>query len=648
MNYLYILATLLLLTLGGQAQAQPEPLAFGQLDARLLSAAPFTGDSAAEAVILCDYGMASIVGEGARTQVKFDRVTRIKILKKAGFDWGKVEVLLRHEQADHAERLTNLQGFTYNLVGGQVQRQALPESSVFTDRVSALYSLHKFALPNVREGSVIEYRYTLLSDYVFSFRGWQFQHSIPVRWSEYRAAMPHQFVYKILLQSKYPLALEEKAGEHSLTPRFRWAMRDVPALRTEPYMTTAADYVDGLTFELANYDGQDVSRSWEQIDYFITHDPELGQQLDAAGFLKADLARLPAPAAGNELQRLAAVRALVGRAVRCTGELRLQASAPLRKIYLETHQGNVADVNFLLVAALRAAGFQASPVLLSTRSHGRIRASLPLLSQFNYVAAHVALPDGQELVLDATDPRLPYDMLPERCLNQQGRLIGDKAGTSRWIELRPRHRHTHLQRVELQLSADGTLRGQVHEEFAGYAGAEARRELREQGERSYSQQQARQHAGWLYEGLKVSNADSAALPLALSYRLTLPSTGKQALDLIYLSPLRDFGIPSNPFRAETRAFPVDFGMAREEMLVISLSLPPGYALAELPRSKAVDLPDNGGRFVCSTTQSGSTVQLSSRLTLRKPQYSPAEYGQLRELYRLLLEKQAEKLIVKKG
>ena len=47
-----------------------------------------------------------------------------------------------------------------------------------------------FTLSAVREGSIVEFTYTITSDFVFNLQGWQFEHSIPVRWSEYRATIP--------------------------------------------------------------------------------------------------------------------------------------------------------------------------------------------------------------------------------------------------------------------------------------------------------------------------------------------------------------------------------------------------------------------------------------------------------------------------
>lgn len=637
---------LLCLLLTRPAQAQPDPITFGQLEPQYLTAAPFAADTAAEAVVLCDYGKSTIVREDAqKLQLRFDRVTRIKILKKSGFDWAKVEVLLLHNTPGYTEQVTELRGLTYNLVAGKVTQDKLVPTSAFLEKVTDQYSLYKFALPNVREGSVIEFSYSLLSDYVLRFRGWQFQTSIPTRWSEYRAVIPHRFNYKMFVQRTQPLAIEQQASKDGLLPSYRWAMKDVPALRREPYMTTTADYVDELTFELADYSTSGITRTWENIDEFLlTHD-DFGRQLSQTGFLKAEVARLPATA--EPQQRLAAVRDLIIKNVKYSGVPGLLAVEPLRRSYQETHQGTASTINLLLVGALRAAGFMANPLLLSTRRHGKVQLNTPQLTQFNYAVAHVKLPDGEELLLDATNPQLPYDLLPEQCLNQQGRLLGERAGTSRWVEVKPSHRHVHLQRVQLRLTPSGAFSGEAHEEYAGYAGAEAREELNRDGEKKFIQTLAHEHPTLLITKPVVAGRDSARLPLSVDYSFAQAAESTKPFDLIYLSPLRDFGLVRNPFRAESRLYPVDFGMAQEETLLVTLTLPPGYALAAVPKSKAVDLPDNGGRFACSVTATGNTVQLTSRLTLRKPVYAAAEYAQLRELYRQLMEKQAEKLGIRK-
>jgi hypothetical protein len=288
-------------------------------------------------------------------------------------------------------------------------------------------------------------------------------------------------------------------------------------------------------------------------------------------------------------------------------------------------------------------------VLLSTRNHGRVDQQFPLLSKFNYVVALVPLAGGKELLVDATEPLLPCGVLPERCLNRVGRLIpAEKDAEGRWVDLTPTQRHVRYQQVALVLDAQGGLTGKVHEEHGGYAGADIRAELATAGEKKYLASLLQRHDNWTVPKLVVGQAEAADKPLILDYEFSQPATDPSAAGTLYLSPLGEFSAPENPFRQEARLFNVDFGAAQDETIMVNLTLPTGYELAEIPKPAVVDLPDGGGRFLYGLTASpGGTVQITSRLSLRKTVYEADQYANLRELYRLMLAKQREKLIIQK-
>ena len=63
----------------------------------------------------------------------------------------------------------------------------LDPKNVFLENQSKYYDAKKFAIPNVKEGSVIEVFYTLESPFIFQFRSWEFQSDIPKLQSEYWA-----------------------------------------------------------------------------------------------------------------------------------------------------------------------------------------------------------------------------------------------------------------------------------------------------------------------------------------------------------------------------------------------------------------------------------------------------------------------------
>jgi hypothetical protein len=659
------------------SHAQPDPVKFGKIDPKDLTAEPFAHDSA-EAVVLCDYGSTRFNLKGTSFQLESERITRIKILKKSGYGSATVQVPLYH-QGNNEEKLTSLRGYTYNLVNGAVQKTKLESSGVFTEEVNKNVRMRKFTLPNVQEGSVIEYSYTVASDFLFNFQSWTFQREIPVRWSEYRASIPEYFDYKKVVQGYLPLTINTKeenttqyqmhvdarhdpstagnqrseAVNENITAQLmshRWVMKDVPAFIDEPYMTTTDDYIARINFELAgekwpNRPYQPVASDWGKISRLLLEDENFGLQLNRGNFLKDQMQAL-ATKYPEVKDRAAAVREVVMAAVRYDGTNRYSTTGSLRRAY-DAHRGTAAEVNLLLIAALRDAGIPAQPVLLSTRDHGQVNQSFAMLDKFNYVVALVALGPDKELLVDATEPLLPCGMLPERCLNQLGRLVANDDEGGRWVSLTPTQRRVRFQQVQLTLDAQGGITGKVHEEHGGYAGATARAQYTSMGEKKYWAELASQHSGWSLPKFAVVAREDVSKPLAFDYEFTQPADDNTTAGTLYLSPLREFASEQNPFRHNNRTFPVDFGSTQEEMMMITLSLPAGYELAETPKPMVVDMPDGGGRFMYSVAATGSTVQITSRMNLRKPVYAAEEYTHLQEFYRLMLTKHAEKLVIKK-
>ncbi|GAA3951050.1 transglutaminase domain-containing protein [Hymenobacter algoricola] len=659
------------------AFSQEAPIKFGKIDERDLTGANFVADSAAAAVILCDYGRSHFEYIDGDFRILFERVTRIKILKKSGYDWATVKVPLYHKERN-AEKLTGLKGFTYNLVDGHMVKEKLPTEAIFRDEATANVTVRKFTLPNVRVGSIIEYSYLVTSDFLFNFQDWQFQHEIPVRWSEYQATIPKYFDYKTLMQGYDALALNEHtegvmqaalresggtsgsgfatqrvAGSTTMvqvpTKIHRWVMKDVPAFRDEPYMTSYKDYVDRIDFELAGirWEGQPyqpVSNTWVQIDRELLTDDNFGAQLKRGSFMKDQLTPLLAKET-DPAARVAAIHALVRKSVKYNGTDRLYTAGTLRHAY-DVHTGSAADVNLLLIATLREAGLTANPVMLSTRDNGMINTDLPLVSKFNYVIAHVSLPDGKEMLVDATEELLPCGTLPQRCLSRTGRLVMPNPEESRWVDLKPTQRYLEYRQIQLTVDERGGITGKVHQEHGGYSAQHERELLQKQGEKKYIEQLASAHEGWSIPKFAFKEREQLPKPLTLDYEFA--SAGADGpTSTIYLSPLRSFSDEKNPFRHEERLFPVDFGAQVDETVMMTITLPAGFVAEELPKSALVDLPEDGGRYSYTIVPGENAIQIVSRMSLRKPFYSAEEYAYLREFYNRMLAKQAEQIVLKK-
>jgi len=666
-SFMYRLAVLLGLGLGcaAGAWAQEAPVQFGKVTAKDFSAA---ADTSVAAVIHCDVGRSRVEGGKNGFQVTFVRNTRIQILRKAGYKWATVEVPL-YRNHNGEERLREIRGFTYNLVDGQLVKEKMAPQAVFKDKVDANHAYYRFTLPNVREGSIIEFSYTINSEFLFNLQDWQFQYTIPVRWSEYQTIIPGYFRYKQLTRGylranpheekivpystrltwpREGLAPQDEVSISTQAISERWVMQNVPAFREEPFLTTPHDYIASVSFELnsiqyPNQREQDVTGTWEQINADLNKHEHFGDLLrhsPLAGQAQLLAAQYPT----DTLQRAKAVLALVQRTVRSSHDTGLLADNTLRQV-IEQHQGNVAEINLLLVQVLREAGLPANPVLLSTRGHGQILLDLPLLSQFNYVVAQVALPGQPDALLDATEPLAPLGTLPERCLNGQGRLIANVPSQGRWVSLKPAQRYSQLTSAKLVLDERGGLRGTAHFEQGGYAGLHARAELLESKPQGYVAQLQQQHPEWVVSQPVFQHQTDLDQPLMLDLALQVPG-GEEPARTLYLNPLRQFGETQNPFRSEDRQYPVSFGTTREQTSVITLTLPAGYEVQETPAPLALALPDGGGRYLYQVSQlTPQSVQFTSRLQLSKAQYTSVDYAALRELYQRMVAKSAEMLVL---
>ncbi|KUG09510.1 hypothetical protein ASU33_17495 [Solirubrum puertoriconensis] len=656
--------------------AQDEPIKFGKLDATAFKASQYKGAEGAPAIVLCDFGTSRIVGAEDGFKAVFERVTRVLVLNKAGYEQATVAVPLYHHEGKE-EELLNLRGFTYNLVGEKIEKQKLDAKATFEEKLDGRHSLRKFSLPSVREGSIIEYAYTIKSDFLFNLQDWQFQRDIPVAWSEYRTIIPGFFQYKEIPHGYLPYTTQGRdivgystgytqsasdsygtlsaatgSGNQMLLSgkavRSVWAMQNVPAFREEPFMTTRNDYLAGIDFELDKivFDPdrpQQVTSTWEKIGSELLKEEDFGVRLqgrsplhNAAEVLKAQHTDASA--------RAAAVVALVQGKVRYNGQERMYATTPLRRV-VEQGQASAAELNLLLVQTLRDAGLDAHPVLLSTRSHGRIQTEVPVLSQFNYVVAGVAVPGQPELLLDATEPLALPGTLPERCLNGQGRLITSDGG--KWVPLAPRQRHAHFTTAQLSLDAQGAMRGNMREEYNGYAGLAERNKVAASGEQAYLKALAQQHPDWALSGTKVLNLEKLDQALLVETNLTVPSSATDAAQQLYLPVMQLFTAAQNPFAHAERTFPVDFGTLQEFTTSVQLTLPTNFAVEELPKSAQVELPNGHGRYLYEVKQVGSTLHLTSRMQLRKTQYLPHEYPALRELFTRSVAKHAEPLVLRR-
>lgn len=639
--------------------AQKSAIKFGEVPMEALTMKAFAGDSSANAVILGDYGSSTIdYSESLGFTLKFERTTRIKILKKEGFGWADFEIPL-YRDGGTDEKIVTLKGQTTNLEDGKIVEIKVKNESIFKNDENENLRIVKVTFPNVKEGSVLDITYKISSEFYTQLQDWQFQYTIPVVVSEYRANIPEWFHYEKYMQGYIMLAANEHKLENnsihflgSSTPlqfkedRYRWVAQDVPAFKEEPYLTTEKDYLSKINFELSSTQFPNAIPkiylgTWNDINKYYFENENFYREVTGNNFLKT-IAEEQTAGLATDQEKIAAINSYVKNNFSWNGSMRKFPSSSLKKI-AEEKKGTSADLNLLLASILNKAGFNVSPVLISTRDHGFVREPIAIASQFNSVVCHVQL--GEKfLLLDATDPLLPTGVLPQRCLNGRGLAIGPTG--PEWVELKSPVKSKTFANADFVIDANGALNGKLTLDRSGYSAQTMRAQYLNKGEEEYIKSFS-SGKSWQISKTEIKNLKEINEPFKERYDLTHDTHADVSGDIIYLNPFLIMREESNPFKLEKREYPVSFGSLMERFYIGKFTLPEGYAIDEAPQNKVILLPGNAARFSFNVVTLGNQITITSVVQINRDIFLQDEYPNLREFYNQIVAKQAEQIVIKK-
>ncbi len=656
--------------------AQKEPMKFGKIDPEDFAMVSYPGDTTAEAVVLGDYGTAELYyDQNDEFVIKYTRHFRAKIFKKSGYGWATHSLVL-YKYGNIKQEVIALKGRVYNMENGKVVESNLEKNMINDQPVDKKRTERKFTLPNVKEGSIIEYELSIRSN-LMEFPDWNLQYSIPARWSEYRVAYPEWFDFKKLQKGFLALNINEstirpasitltefiRSGTGGVVTKstattskidyqeynFRFATKDVPAFKEEPFMNSTSNYVSSLEFELATYKPKygmvkDFTKSWESINKELLDDEDFGLQLKRGGVLK-DIAMSIKAANETPEQQMAAAFVQIRDAMKWNGLNRIYVTESIRKAW-DNKSGSSADINLTLVALLKEMGIDADPVIISTRSNGTIHPAQIMLGQFNYVIASVKIGDNIYL-MDATEKTCSSNMLMPRCINGQGRVISEiRQG---WIDLNSTQRYEHTTFSQVALTGDGIIKGKIENIYGNYAALDKRMTIKaKKDEEEYIRSIEDSHKGMHIQNYKMNGLDSLHKSFIESWEADIQDVVLSAGNLLSFTPLVFARWESNPFRLEERSFPVDFIYPRTYKDIITYELPEGYTIDEKPADIVLALPDGKTRFTYRIVAKEKSLQAMSTLNISKSTYSAEEYKLLKEFFNQMVQKQAEKIVLKKS
>lgn len=616
-------------------------------------------DSNANAIVLKEFGTAKfqLSNDESGLVIVFNYHVRVKIFNKQGYAQGNITIPQRI-YGDQEDKISDINAVTVNYIDGQFKQTTLDPKKIFYEKNSKYSAQTKFTLPNLQDGSIIEYSYQISSPYIFNFRTWNFQSDIPKLHSEYVAYIPALYNYNVVLRGALKLN-DTKAelnreclrlnGTNIDCSKMTYIMKDIPAFLEEDYMTAPVNFKSAVYFELSDYmmmtGGKvNLTKNWKDIDYELKSDRSFGSQMKKKDAFK-DLMPEILKNTTDDLSKATAIYAYIAKNIKSNGYIGIYSENDVKKV-LGTHSGNTADINLALISALSAADLDAEALILSTRNNGELNRLFPVISNFNYVVVKLNIGEKSYL-LDASVPLLPFGMLPLQCINGQGRVINLKK-PSYWYDVSAGQKDYSRYNFNATLTKDGKIKGILTTYTSGYTALKKRKAIEEANSiAEYVEKLDERMPKISITEHEIANLDSLNLPLSERYELIIDSFDPETMSKVFFSPFFIEHISKNPFNLNDRTYPVDLGGSSECRINIQLTIPEDYVLVDQPKDMSIGLSDNGGRYLTKTEISDHIITFTQLLQLNKPIYDPSEYLSLKEFYSQIIQNQKTDIILKK-
>lgn len=588
---------------------------------------------------------------------------RIKIYKKEGLSWANFQVpyyVGYKDMNDESVKFSN--AVTYNLENGTVVKTKLNNEGSFKKNVNEYWNQATISMPNVKVGSVIEFKYTIKSENIVKFPVFENQYNIPINYSEYNTEVPEFFIYKTLRNGFLKINAEEKVvngsqnyeDKNNQTAGFSYKQinstfitENIPAIKEEDYVDNLKNYTSSIQNELerTRYPGQpvkDYSLTWEGVTKTIFENNTFGKELNERLYLSQDI-KMILKGAVTEQDKLELIFKFVQRRMNWNKEYGYFTDKGVKQAYLDK-TGNVAEINFILIAMLKFAGINANPVLISTIEHGV--PTFPNRTVFNYVIAAAEI-DGKQILLDATHKYTAQNILPFNTLNWTGRLI-KQDGTSQEINLVPtlpsKVNYTLLTKVDGLGQITGKLRVQ-NTDYEAYGFRERNAQKKKE---DYLEKLENDLGGIQISDYEIENKDTdLSKPTLETFTFTSANFCEIIGGKMFINPMLFFTQNKNPFVQEKRKMPIYFGYPKQEKYNINIEIPEGYVIESFPKAMKIATEDKVLLFTINALAEGNKIQIIITREINAAILVADYYEDLKQFFQKIIEKENEKIVLKK-
>ncbi len=607
-------------------------------------------DSSAVAAVLFKKGLTTFtIGTDSKWYINTQVQERIKIYKKEGYSYASMQIPYYNSEGT-SEKIVIENAFTYNLNNGQIEKTKLNKEGEFKEKINEYWDIKKIVMPAVKEGSIIEYQYTITSPFITDLRDWDFQYSIPADIVSYQINIPSPLAYNQIITGSTVInkeSVEESSlnGDYTET-KLTYTVKDILAIKEEKYVNNIKNYISSLKFELAaiyyKTGRKSYAQEWNDVVKNIYDNPDFGRQLNLKSYFEEELNPILKGVTDKEVKR-DKVFAFVKQKM-TWNEKNSYLCYDGVKTAFKNKVGNTAEINLMLIAMLRYAGLDANPVLISTRSNGI--APFASRTAFNYVIAAVKIED-KTIFLDATDKNAEPDIIPHRAINWIGRIIRND-GSSEEVDLIPKFKSKENYIVMADLNNDGLFSGKIRKQYLGYNAFEFKGNFGGLEKEKRVEIIEKKYHGIELTDYSVVFPEDPVKPITEDYAFSHDNMVEKIGDRLYFTPLLFLAMTDNPFKLEKRQYPIDFVYPFQEKYVVNINLPEGYSVESLPKSETIAMEEQIGTFKYDIVNNNRQLQLMVQFDINYAHIPESYYNNLKGFITNIVQKQTEKIVLKKS
>lgn len=613
---------------------------FGEVSGSEINMKKCSFDPEADAVVLVSEAYAN---PDDQYQLVTSSHRRLKILNEKGFD--NANVSIPFASSDQFEYIDDIHAVTINFdEKGNRTDYPIERKSMYTRKINQYYSEVKFAFPQVKAGSIIEYSYRSVKKHYGGLKDWPFQERLPVYTSsfELRPSPNLEFTYLVQKSPRFQAIVKPSASTNSIY----FEMDSLPGLGDEPYMDAREDYLQEVRFTITKYTGftgaLKYMTDWNEVAKELWSSPYLGGEMRSN--LREPQALVALAVAGKtDLEKMKIIYDFVRSNTEWNGIYSRDADEGVRTTWSKK-TGNSGCINTLLLNLLRSADLDAYPLMVSERGNGRINVRTPFINQFDNVYAAVII-NGKNYYLDATDDYSPAWMIPSSILNTTALLVRKFKGELIHIE-EPELEFRKSISISSRLSSTGNLSADVLTTSKDYARQQQLSDYNKGKDKYIENYLKRGLANVTIDSLEVMGADNDSMNFTQKFKFStqVQNTG----DYAFLGLNMFTGFEENPFILRERFSNINFGYKRMVTLNMAVKVPPDWTIDALPKNIRMINSDTTVMFSRLIQYNSDISLITARIQveLKRSFYVADEYPELKEFFKQMTSMLNEQVVFK--